>query len=351
VRHQHLELNAIHFSTGLDESEFQKAERLLARNLEECRQATHYGVRPKRSFNKAAARYLRWNQHKDSIHDDAIHLKQMMPFIGHHDLDQVHMGTLQSFITARKEAGIKSKSINNALGVVRHLLNQAASEWLDDHGLTWLAIAPKIKLLKVTDARKPYPLSWQEQNRLIQALPDMNAEMVLFKVNTGSREQEVCQLQWDWEVKLPELNTNVFIVPGELVKNEEDRLIVLNKVAKSVIDRRRGIHKKHAFTYKGKPVTKMNNSAWKRSWREAGLPVDDKYLRGVHNLKHTFGLRLRAAGVPYETKQVLLGHKNGDITTHYSAAEIGELIDAAEKICGQSAHNMPTLTLLKRKTG
>jgi hypothetical protein len=29
--------------------------------------------------------------------------------------------------------------------------------------------------------------------------------------------------------------------------------------------------------------------------------------------------------------RVLLGHKNGQITTHYSAAEIGELIDAVEK--------------------
>lgn len=32
-----------------------------------------------------------------------------------------------------------------------------------------------------------------------------------------------------------------------------------------------------------------------------------------------------------ETRQMLLGHKNGQITTHYSAAEIGELIDAVEK--------------------
>ena len=36
----------------------------------------------------------------------------------------------------------------------------------------------------------------------------------------------------------------------------------------------------------------------------------------VHDLKHTFGRRLRAAGVPVETRKVLLGHRNGDITTH-----------------------------------
>lgn len=34
-------------------------------------------------------------------------------------------------------------------------------------------------------------------------------------------------------------------------------------------------------------------------------------------------------GVPLETRRALLGHKNGDITTHYSAPELQELIEAA----------------------
>ncbi len=53
----------------------------------------------------------------------------------------------------------------------------------------------------------------------------------------------------------------------------------------------------------------------------------------VHDLKHTYGRRLRAAGVPLKTRRVLLGHKNGDITTHYSAPELQELIDVAERVC------------------
>jgi integrase len=37
----------------------------------------------------------------------------------------------------------------------------------------------------------------------------------------------------------------------------------------------------------------------------------------VHNLRHSFGRRLRGAGVPLETRKLLLSHANGDITTHY----------------------------------
>jgi hypothetical protein len=52
--------------------------------------------------------------------------------------------------------------------------------------------------------------------------------MALFKVNTGTREQEVVGLRWDWEVPIPELKTSVFVVPGGGVKNGEDRLVVMN---------------------------------------------------------------------------------------------------------------------------
>ncbi len=60
------------------------------------------------------------------------------------------------------------------------------------------------------------------------------------KVNTGTREQEVCRLRWEWEVAVPELETSVFLIPprdqhGRLVKNGEERLLVLNHVARSVI--------------------------------------------------------------------------------------------------------------------
>jgi hypothetical protein len=37
--------------------------------------------------------------------------------------------------------------------------------------------------------------------------------MALFKVNTGTREQEVVQLRWEWEVDLPELERSVFVIP------------------------------------------------------------------------------------------------------------------------------------------
>ncbi|VXC64861.1 Integrase (fragment) [Pseudomonas sp. 8Z] len=67
----------------------------------------------------------------------------------------------------------------------------------------------------------------------------------------------------------------------------------------------------------------------------------------VHDLKHTFGRRLRAAGVTEEDRKALLGHKNGSITSHYSAAELGKLIDEANRISATDSRE-PTLKILRR---
>jgi integrase len=65
----------------------------------------------------------------------------------------------------------------------------------------------------------------------------------------------------------------------------------------------------------------------------------------VHDLKHTFGRRLSAAGVGEETRKILLGHTNGDITTHYSAVGLAKLINAVNKIDRSLA--TPAITLLR----
>ena len=329
-------------STG--ERSLEKAEDYLAKRIEETRKALIYGERPKRNFRQAATKYLNENRFKRSIPDDALHLKQLDPFIGDLELRAVHIGTLQPFIEMRRKAGIKTKSINLALGVVRHILNVASSEWLDETGLTWLEHPPKIKQLKVTDARKPYPLSWDEQTRLFKQLPTHLARMALFKVNTGCREQEVCSLRWEWEIDVPELDTSVFLIPEERVKNGEERLVVLNNVAKSVVESVRGQDRMYVFTYAGRRVRKMNNTGWQRARGKAGLP-----LVRVHDLKHTFGRRLRAAGVSFEDRQDLLGHRSGRITSHYSAAELGSLIEAANQVVGEGSRKSPALVVLRNK--
>jgi integrase len=102
----------------------------------------------------------------------------------------------------------------------------------------------------------------------------------------------VCGLKWSYEVQVPELETSVFLIPGERVKNGEERLVVLNRVARSVIENLRGKHPEFVFVQEPrkqapKPIRSMNNSAWKSArvraadrWEKtSGEPAPEGFRR------------------------------------------------------------------------
>jgi integrase len=165
--------------------------------------------------------------------------------------------------------------------------------------------------------------------------------MSLFALQTGLRDQEICGLQWEWEYEITGLQTTVFVIPEAHAKNARERIVPLNTVARAIIETRRGNGSDFVFDLDGSKLSRMNNKAWWKARDEAGL----KNLR-VHDLRHTFGMRLRSAGVSLEDRQDLLGHYAGRITTHYSKVEIARLIECVELLCREG--NKSEMTLVKR---
>ena len=82
---------------------------------------------------------------------------------------------------------------------------------------------------------------------------------------------EVCGLKWAWEVSVPELDTSIFLIPGAKVKNGDERLVVLNRVAKSVLDSVRGEHDEYVFVYRGRPIETMNKQRLAGSAQARGV--------------------------------------------------------------------------------
>ncbi len=62
---------------------------------------------------------------------------------------------------------------------------------------------------------QPYPPSMEEQRPLLSEATDHLAQMALCKANTGTRDREVCNLRPRGEVRIPELQTSLFIVPAD----------------------------------------------------------------------------------------------------------------------------------------
>ena len=144
-----------------------------------------------------------------------------------------------------------------------------------------------------------------------------------------------------------------------LVKNKKARLVILNEVARTVIEEQRGQHSIYVFgdNDRGEPLGRIYNTSWKLARARAVGKYVEAYGRllppgfarvRVHDLKHTFGRRLRAVGVGFEDRQVLLGHKNRSVTTDYSAPEIAQFIAQANKVCGPQP-STPTLIVLRQR--
>nr|WP_254796264.1 tyrosine-type recombinase/integrase [Azotobacter vinelandii] len=357
----------IYESTGT--SDRAEAETYLIHRLERLRKEKIYGVRRMRIWREAATRFLLEFKDQPSIELSAGHLKQLDPFIGDIPLTHIDDEALEPFVQHRLDVdGVSNRTVNIALERVIRVLNLCARKWRDDERRPWLDTVPMItRLEERQSSRKPYPLSWEEQSLLFAELPDYLRRMALYKVNTGCRDQEVCKLQWDWEIKVPELGTSVFLIPAEFggrskksgVKNRDERLVVLNDVARKVVDGQRGLDRVFVFPYgrRGGPILRMYSQSWTDAreqsadkWEEIhGTPAHPGFRSiRVHDLKHTFGRRLRAAGVTKEDRKALLGHKNGSITSHYSGAELGNLIDAANKVSATDSRG-PVLTILRRK--
>jgi len=328
---------------------YQAAEDWLLTEIEQLRQAQYQ--RPRYKFEPIAAKYLLENEEKLSIATEATLLEAIMPFIGHLNLEQIHDDTLQSFIKARKVQGRKNKTVNASLAVVRHILNLSARKWRDDKGRTLLETAPLISMLPLDDARKPRPISWAEQRKLLPELPAHLQRMSLFDLNTGVRDDVVCNLRWEWEVFLEELGCSVFIVPPRYVKGRKGwRPLVCNRVAQSILDEQRGKHPEFVFAYqRGKnhephAVETMNNNGWQTARKAVGL----QDVR-VHDLRHTVGMRLREAGVREETISDILWHSRGTMTAHYSVAQVRELLDALNLITDESNRTNASLEMLFRE--
>lgn len=365
-------------STGTCDRE--EAEQYLIHRLEQLRQEKVYGVRQVRTWREAATRFLIEFKDQASIKLSAHHLAGLDPYIGAMPLTHIDDQALAPFIRDRLteskgqdgklKKAVSNRTINISIERVVRILTLCTRKWRDDERRPWLDSVPLLtKLEEKKASRKPYPLSWDEQSALFAELPDHLHRMALYKVNTGCREQEVCKLRWDWEIKVPEIGASVFLIPADFggrnersgVKNGDERLVVLNSVAQSVINRQRGLDSEWVFPYgqPSGPVHRMNDSAWKKArvraadkWEKDHKSAAHPGFRSIriHDLKHTFGRRLRAAGVTEEDRKALLGHKNGSITSHYSAAELDQLIAAANKVSVTDSR-APALTILRRKHG
>jgi integrase len=282
-------------------------------------------VRP--TFRDCAARYIEQSRRKRSIDVIKWHVALLQRYIGDLEPQQVHDQTLQCFVKARLAGGASATTINRSLEVVRTILNRAARSYRDPDGRPYLEAMPPLITMLPEHRARPTPSPGRNRTGFSAGYLRTSRAWRSFAVNTGLRDSNLCGLEWAWEVAVPEVGRSVFVIPPQAFKSKRAHVVILNDVAWSIVEEQRGKHPVWVFPYRGKAVRTINNTAWQRARRETDLqPVR------VHDLRHTFACRLRAAGVSQEDREVLLGHANHSMAGHYASADVGRLLGQANLI-------------------
>lgn len=263
--------------------------------------------------------------HKKSLDRDRYVCRVLHPHLYGKTLDSITRVKLAEITRACLDAGQSSATVNRTLAFIRALLNKAYKEW------EWIDRVPAVKLLPEPTRRVRY-LTHDEAQRLLSELPQHLADMARFSLATGLRELNVVQLQWD----NIDLTRECCWVWHDDAKGKASLAVPLNQDALTVLQRNRGKHQQFVFTFKGAPVTRANNHAW----RKALIRADIHDFRW-HDLRHTWASWHVQAGTPLHVLQELGGWKSTEMVRRYAHLSPGHLAEWAKNV-----DSVPTIRLV-----
>ena len=215
-------------------------------------------------------------------------------------------------------------------------------------------------VLKYIEDFKLQSLMTEEPSQPIapsEPISEPQAVPVTVEQTTPNKKAGANKKTWDdkklkalWEESIMPGVTNTSLakkygVSRQNVKGRKrGRVLVCNTVAQSIIEAQRGKHAEFVFPFRGHRVETMNNTAWQRARRIAGIP--DLH---IHDLRHTVGMRLREAGVREETIADILWHARQGMTAHYSVVQIDELVEALNRINNEGNRVNRSLAMIRRE--
>lgn len=185
----------------------------------------------------------------------------------------------------------------------------------------------KIKNYKLPE-KQPIYFSKEEFNNLLSCIESIDLkDIVVFAVNTGLRQSELLNLQWeqiDLERKLVILDNRTHIT-----KSKKVRTIPLNESAMNVIKSRLNNDHKRVFTFEGNLISQHALSI-----RFRYILNKNHFKNGLkfHSLRHTFASWLIQKGVSIYVVSKLLGHSDIKTTEVYSHLSLSNFEDAVSII-------------------
>jgi len=254
----------------------------------------------------------------------------LIPWFGRRRLNVVSGESIERYKQHELAAGLKAKTINGYLSILRRCLD-TAQEWGE------LSSLPRIKWLKC----EPPPfdfLSFVESARLLAApIEEPWPLMIHCALRTGMRVGELIALRWE----CVNLEHRLITVRRSLVRGVESspksNRIRHVPISGDLLEALDGVRRASGYVFAdaaGMPVKhERARRALGRAMRAAGIrPV------GWHTLRHTFASQLASRGVPLQAIQAFLGHATIQMTMRYAHLLPSAYSAAVNELAAGEAH-------------
>jgi integrase len=265
----------------------------------------------------------------------------LAPYFGAKPLAKVQAKDVEAYVASRLEAGLAPKSTQNHLGFLHGIFELGLRQgWVTSNPCKLVdkprAVGSDADIRFLTD---------DELEALLRATADddlgrVERVMYLAAAMTGMRQGELLALRWldvDWLSRRVRVRRS--FVRGEFgtpKSKRSSRSVPLADRLGAELDRLHGQTPYSAdedlvfaHPHTGRPI---DRSRLLKRFKAALMRAGVREVR-FHDLRHTFGTRMAAAGVPMRTLQEWFGHRDFATTLIYADYQPGagevDLVNAA----------------------
>jgi integrase len=269
----------------------------------------------------------------------------LIPFFGELTFLQVNSIKLSQFVVWAREQKLRNKPVQNEsirkyLTLLKSICKKAAIKyhWGGKYEPFFDFEMPKVEKRR---HKKIFPFSVDEQDKIIEKLPDFWKPFFKFAFSSGISQGEQIGLKYsdfDWNKKIINIhraitmNKNGEIIEGPCKTEYRRRSFVLSGKMYNALIEQRNLYERFNSKYffcdeKGKmfDASSILNRVWKPALKLAGV----KY-RNMQQTRHSFATYQISMGKNPLTVSKVLGHANAEMVLTVYAKYLEDVVDIGD---------------------
>jgi integrase len=270
----------------------------------------------------------RGRKHATLVGVDSALRVHLAPFFAEKPIDKIRASDVEELIVLLQRRALSGKSIRTYIGTLSALFNYAAAPpraWVASNPARGVDLPPKLDSQEIRFL-EPDEVALLTQAAVAGPYQQIDRALYTTAAMTGLRQGELIALRWrdvDWPAARIRVRQNYVLGQFGTPKSKRStRSVPMADQVAGELDRlnQAARHPSQDDLVFADPHTRapLSKPAILRRYRKALAAAGLNSSRRFHDLRHTFGTAMAAAGVPMRTLQEWLGHRDIATTQIYA---------------------------------